>query len=539
MGEVFGGGGGGGGRGLDFRTLFEQSLGSCLALMLQSQQRQRATHLPVLERRIIWVLSCNAHKVPISSQYNPLGMLSSALLSASDICIRLTAVQAMDALLPFCEDVPSLLQSTIEHTASAIYQLVNECSEVESRSACLDLLTNLICVQLRGSLTTAVLNTIVAPLSSIWENAIDQNLLLRRNVLGILSCVASFVGPESCTILYPLALPMIDDSFAREENVFLVEEALKIWYVFLRLSKTYDPLLGKLFVRCAELSKDLEHVMILMRITEYYIILGGANFLNDHATTIQTTICNIIGEVRPRGTAYMFLVIEALLRSFPAEGGSMLQSCGVLKKMVESCASNYFEHDKCEPDRVIVLYLAALARASLAMPGLLQSLLPLTTSSGAVFGEEELVHLYLMKWKVAGNGAHGLLFQKLWALLLLSFYPPCQLASCCNTVLAKSNTIFNIFVYVIKNTNRDGTNVLSYEVGYGEEEETVDTGAEIYEAMLQEQRTKDIVISTLLQEAVSTKMSGLPHELGQKYQEFLSTIGNDTLQQLEEVTRVI
>jgi len=30
-------------------------------------------------------------------------------------------------------------------------------------------------------------------------------------------------------------------------------------------------------------------------------------------------------------------------------------------------------------------------------------------------------------------------------------------------------------------------------------------------------------------------MNGLPIELGQKYQEFLSAIENDTLQQLEEV----
>jgi len=301
------------------------------------------------------------------------------------------------------------------------------------------------------------------------------------------------------------------------------------------LSKTYDPLLGKLFVRAGELSKDLEHMVILMRVTEHYIILGGANFLNDHATTIQRVISNIVGEVRPRGTAYMFLVIEALLRSFPVEGGSLLQSSGVLKTFTEACASNYFEDDKCEPDRVIVLYLTALARVLLSAPETLQTLLPLTLASGAVFGEEELISLYLLKFQVAGNGAHGMLFQKLWALLLLSFYPRCQLASCCNTVIRKSNAIFNIFIYVLKNANPNDTNVLSYEVGYDEEEETVEIGADIYEALLQEQRTKDIVLSISLREAVSTKMNGLPIELGQKYQEFLSAIENDTLQQLEEV----
>lgn len=225
-----------------------------------------------------------------------------------------------------------------------------------------------------------------------------------------------------------------------------------------------------------------------MRITEHYIILGESNFLNDHAATIQAVLGNIVGEVRPRGTAYIFLLIEALLRSFPVEGGSLLQSCGILKLFMEACASSYFEDEKCEPDRVIVLYLTALARILLPTPSALRSLLPLKLPSGADFGEEEFIELYLLKFQVAGNGAHGLLFQKLWALLLLSFYPPCQLTSCCNAVLGKSNVIFNKSIYVLKNLDANGTNLLSYDVGYDEEEETIDVGA----AETLEQRRKVI-----------------------------------------------
>mmetsp|Transcript_14453 Transcript_14453/g.31345 ORF Transcript_14453/g.31345 Transcript_14453/m.31345 type:complete len:1131 (-) Transcript_14453:272-3664(-) len=520
--------------GFHFRTWFDASLGPCLVLLLQSKPQQQ-TQLPILRRRIIWLLSCNAHQVTISSPLNPLGMLASALSAENDITVRLTCVQAMDALLPQCEGSPSLLHSIVEPTAPALYRLTNECTEVESRSSCLDLLSNLVTYvgMTGGSLTNETLNTIVTPLSSIWDNATDQNLLLKRNVLTILSCIVSFVGPESCSVLYPLALPLIDDSFARNENVFLVEEALTLTLTFLRLSNVYDTMLGKLFIRAVELSKDLEYMMIISRITEHYIILGGARFLNDHATTIQMVLSNIVGEVRPRGTAYIFLPIEALLCSFPVEGASLLQQCGVLKIFMEACASNYFEDDKCEPDRVIVLYLTALARILLVSPSTLQTLLPLKLPSGADFGEEELISLYLLKFQVAGNGAHGLLFQKSWALLLVSFYPPCQLTSCYNIVLGKSNAIFSKVIYLLQNMLPDGTNVLSYEVGYDEEEETVDIGADMHGALLQEQRTKDMVFITSLHEVISTKMNGIPHELGpQKYQDFLST--NDTLRQLDE-----
>ena len=266
-----------------------------------------------------------------------------------------------------------------------------------------------------------------------------------------------------------------------------------------------------------------------MRITEHYIHVGAATFLNDHATTIQTVLTNVVGEVRHRGTAYIYLVIEALLCAYPVEGGSLLHSCGALKTFIEACASSFTEQESCEPDRVIVLYLSALARVLLATPSMVQVLLP----SGTVFGKEQFISLYINKFQVAGNGPHGLLFQKLWTMLLLSFYPPCPLVSCSRLVLAKSNEVFAKLLYVLKNANPDGSNVLSYEIGYDEDEDNVEIGTDIYETLLLEQRGRDIVVITLFQQAVSTKMNGLSNELGDKYQEFLSAIESDTLQQLQ------
>jgi hypothetical protein len=54
---------------------------------------------------------------------------------------------------------------------------------------------------------------------------------------------------------------MIDDCFAKEENVFLRKEALKSWWLFLRLSPTYSAILAKLFFCAADESTDFDHVM--------------------------------------------------------------------------------------------------------------------------------------------------------------------------------------------------------------------------------------------------------------------------------------
>lgn len=273
--------------GFDFRSWCETSLCPLLMVLVQETSHQvcgvidfieasivsipslsyiflMQTYLPILRRRIIWLMSCNAHQVPISSYM--IGMLTSVLTSGSvqnDLCVRLTTVQALDSLLPQCESDTSVLHSIVQPLATALYQLTNECDEIESRSSCLDLLANLITyVGVNGAtLSNEVLDTIVTPLPSIWENATGQNLIFRRSILNILSCIASLLSSAQRAVLHPIALRMIDDCIAKEETMFLVNEALKSWWLFLRLSPTYDELLSTLFFHAADISKDFDHIM--------------------------------------------------------------------------------------------------------------------------------------------------------------------------------------------------------------------------------------------------------------------------------------
>ena len=272
-----------------------------------------------------------------------------------------------------------------------------------------------------------------------------------------------------------------------------------------------------------------------MRITEYYIITGKDDFLNDHATTIQDVLCNIVGVVSPRGTAYVGLVLESLLRLFPSEGGNLLDCCGIISKILEACASNYFGTDSCDPDRVVVIYLTALTRISLANPGFLSSKLPINLQSGT-FGNANLVDLLVKKFQVAGNGAHGLSFQTLWGMLLLSFYPPSHTLTLTNIVLEKANEIFVAFVYLLKNVNRDGSNILSYEVEFDDEEETIDRDKSTYDALVQEQAACDKILATNFRQQLKEKLNGLSNALGnEEYARFLGTVESATLQQLQDL----
>ena len=275
-----------------------------------------------------------------------------------------------------------------------------------------------------------------------------------------------------------------------------------------------------------------------MRITEYYIILGREGFLNDHATTIQAVLCNIVGEVSPRGTACVGLVLEALLRLFPSEGGEVLDCCGVTEKILEACANNYFGVDSCDPDRVIVIYMTALARMSLVNSTFLQSKLPITLQTGT-FGNSQLVDLYVKRFHVAGNGAHGLLFQTLWGMLLLSFYPPSHSITLTSSVLEHANDIFGAFVYLLRNVNRDGSNLLPYEVDCDDDEEKLDRDTCAYDSLLQEQTKCDKVHSSNFRHQLKEKLSGIGAVLGNdEYGRFLSTLDSTILQLLQETLAV-
>jgi hypothetical protein len=127
-----------------------------------------------------------------------------------------------------------------------------------------------------------------------------------------------------------------------------------------------------------------------MMVTEMYILIGGKAFLTSHSESLCKLFRLTINNVRPRGVKYIGLVLEALLRECPKEGGLLLLSSGILETMLRSCALNYTDNPHCEPDRVITVYLNALSRILVVSPALLDNVFPLNT--GAVsFGCRELV----------------------------------------------------------------------------------------------------------------------------------------------------
>lgn len=126
-----------------------------------------------------------------------------------------------------------------------------------------------------------------------------------------------------------------------------------------------------------------------MLIAEGYLLLGGITFWNKHFSSLETMLKLLVGNVSLRGAMYVNLVLEALLKSLPIEGASMLLSTGLVTKMLKSCVDTYADEQDCEPIGVINIYLSVFSRIMLVSPQSIDLIIHAETHNQ--FGVNQLV----------------------------------------------------------------------------------------------------------------------------------------------------
>ena len=217
---------------------------------------------------MIWLLGCSYYH--LENRTFTLQVLVSILLDDSDpkndIMVKLAAVEAFNAVLYDPDESLRSLLLTPNELIKSLYALVGCCENIENQSqtlSCISLILSTI-VGNEHAVDIGTAEAILFPLSRIWETASGENVILRREVLSILSGTATALKKEHSGGLFPIALPLLSnvlDPSTREENHFLLETALNLWLTMLRLAGSYDHNLGLLFGRVKDLlDQDLEHV---------------------------------------------------------------------------------------------------------------------------------------------------------------------------------------------------------------------------------------------------------------------------------------
>lgn len=229
----------------------------------------------MLRRRIIWLLGCNTTRLPSdSSPFRSMVEIIACETSTShDIAVKLSAVQVISAIVGDFEDTAEYCIPHAESIISSLYQLANECTELESQSLVLGVIP-IILSYITGTgrdITASVANISVIPLPSIWDSASGERARLRENVLSILAMLTSSIGPAAVERLLPISMHVVSASLdpkTRSEHSFLSDETLLLWLTTLRFMEAYSECIGTLFPAVvALLEVDFEHLRYVRAVT--------------------------------------------------------------------------------------------------------------------------------------------------------------------------------------------------------------------------------------------------------------------------------
>ncbi|XP_050205030.1 uncharacterized protein LOC126655060 isoform X2 [Mercurialis annua] len=373
------------------------------------------------------------------------------LLQDKDLSVRLAACRSLcfhieDAnfsqkefadLLPICWD--------------SCFKLIEEVQEFDSKVQVLNLISILI-----GHVTEVIpfANKLVAFFQKVWEESSGESLLQIQLLIALRNFVIALghQSPSCYNVLLPILQRGIDINSPDELN--LLEDSMLLWEATLSHAPAMVPQLLACFPCLVEImERSFDHLQVAVKIIESYIILGGSEFLNMHASTVAKLLDLIVGNVNDRGLLSILPVIDILIQCFPVEVPPLISS--TLQKLIVICLSG---GDDCEPSKTAVKASSAavLARVLVMNTNYLGQLtadrsLPLLLQQAGIQIEENilicLVDIWLDKIDNASSNQRKIFGLALSIILTLNL----------PQVLDKLDQILSVCTSVILAVNDDKT----------------------------------------------------------------------------------
>lgn len=257
------------------------------------------------------------------------------LLQDRDLSVRLAACRSLcshieDAnfsekdfgnLLPVCWD--------------SCFKLIEEVQEFDSKVQVLNLISVLIA---HISKVIPFANKLVEFFQKVWEESSGESLLQIQLLIALRNFVVAlgYQSPSCYNVLLPILQKGIDINSPDELN--LLEDSMLLWEATLSHAPAMVPQLLTYFPCLVEIiERSFDHLQVSVNIIESYIILGGTEFLNMHASSVAKLLDLIVGNVNDKGLLSTLPVIDILIQCFPVEVPPLISS--TLQKLIVICLS--------------------------------------------------------------------------------------------------------------------------------------------------------------------------------------------------------
>ncbi|XP_039758405.1 importin-11 isoform X2 [Pararge aegeria] len=233
--------------------------------------------------------------------------------SGEDPAVKLAAAEALRSTMDdFSFDVEQF-EPFVPHALSALYDLLVECSECETKMHVLHVVSYVTdrCkwVVARGGGEGA--SALFAALPALALHAAHHHML-RAAALAALVHLVKALG-ECAPNVRPWVLNVINESTKLSEpaHVYLLEDALELWLAIIETSPTGDPALIQLAHNLYPiLEPSTEHLRVVVYIMQAYALLCPEEFFSGAGAKCMTVLDDMLSDLRTDGVITVLKMAE-------------------------------------------------------------------------------------------------------------------------------------------------------------------------------------------------------------------------------------
>ncbi|XP_055941149.1 importin-11-like [Argiope bruennichi] len=480
----------------------------------------------IIRRRVIWLIG---QWVGVKMSPERRSILYEVILELlntdENLIVRLAAANTLKVAVDDFEFSVEQFLPYLEKSIAALFHLLKEVKECDLKMSVLHVLS--LIIERMGTEVRPFLEALLQYLPQLWNNCGDHNMLR----CAIISCFVHLVqglGTLSET-LHPLLLPMIalSTDVTQPPHVYLLEDGLDLWWAVLdNTSKYTEELLSLASNMMPLLEYKGENLQICLQITEAYVILCPGVFLKRYGQTLVQTFLSAVTDMKSEAIDMVLKVVETAFIAFPEDGPVLFEP--MLPFVLSLALENHVLPISFS------VYMSLLSRVILHNQTCFGNILQKRANEshkdvGTILGE--LLDVWLDKMPVV----NPIQRRKLMGLALT-----CLLTSNSDVVHERVCGIFLSVVEVLNDiipVTKSENGVLLPDLlmmnpdDFSQQDEEIETEQDRRKRELSRQ---DPVHTVVLRDYLYNQVMALQQSVGAtKFQELMSTVDIETMQQLE------
>ncbi|CAG8586179.1 1331_t:CDS:10 [Paraglomus brasilianum] len=199
---------------------------------------------------------------------------------------------------------------------------------------------------------------IASLLPPLWEAAVDEHLFKPAILVTLTKLVGSL--KEQSENLHELIVLLVNYSVNpnSEEHVYLLDDALDLWYVTVQCAPHSTPLLLSLVpASVALLEFGSDSLKKVLKILESYLVMAPEMVMQSFAHQIMDAFTRLLGDLKPQACSAIIQLIEVILQSCPIQlCEEHLMNTGLLWKLLNTILAQEEQY------YILVNYLKVFAR---------------------------------------------------------------------------------------------------------------------------------------------------------------------------------